>query len=330
MINNRYEIMALISATNCNPNGDPDMDNRPRVDMETGKGLITDVAFKARIRRAVENIMGDDPHFQMLFHDSRSINLEIARAALKANGVEQLKSQNNKVAETARLMEETFWDVRTFGGVLSTGMNAGQIRGPVQIAMASSVDPVDVQTATITRNSYTEGDFKTLQEYIDADAKKPVDKKRTIGNKKYIPYGLYVMKASVSANLSRSTGFSEEDLKVLLEGIAAMYQDDISASKMGMSLSGPIIVFKHVGTQADKNSEQNKREARLGCARADKLFGLLKIQKKDGVLYPRGIDDYDVRFDAGKIPEGVICGFKNEIFDDVDWSMKDTDGFFAK
>lgn len=187
-----------------------------------------------------------------------------------------------------------------------------------------------MQTATITRSSYTEGDYKTLQEYIDADAKKPADKKRTIGNKKFIPYGLYVMKVSVSANLSKVTGFSEKDLEVLLQGIAAMYQDDISASKMGMSLAGPIIVFKHIGTQADKNSDQNKREARLGCARADKLFGLLKVQKKTGVQYPRSIEDYDIRFDADKLPDGVICGFKNEIFDSVDWSMKDADGFFTK
>ena len=329
MLKNRYEIMAMVSAVNCNPNGDPDMDNRPRVDMETGRGLITDVAFKARIRRAVENIKGKDPHYQMLFHDSNSINMEIARAALKANKTDKL-DKNNQVAETRRLMEETFWDVRTFGGVLSTGLNAGQVRGPVQVAMASSVDPVDVQSLTITRNSYAEGNFGTLKEYEDADAARPSDKKRTMGNKKYIPFGLYVMKISVSANLARNTNFSEEDFKVLLEGIAAMYQDDISASKMGMSLVGPIIVFKHIGTQADNNSEQNRIEAMLGCARADQLFDLLRIVKKENVTYPRSIHDYNVYFDMEHLPKGIIAGFKNEIFDDIDWEMKDVNGFFTK
>lgn len=342
MLKNRYEIMAMISAVNCNPNGDPDMDNRPRVDMETGKGLITDVAFKARIRRAVENIKGKDPHYQMLFHDSNSINMEIARAALKANKTDKFipdsknkknpfENANKHVPETARLLEDTFWDVRTFGAVLSTGLNAGQVRGPVQVAMASSVDPIDAQSLTITRNCYADRKvFGTLKEYEDADAATPLNEKRTMGNKKYIPFGLYVMKISVSANLARNTNFSEEDFKVLLEGIAAMYQDDISASKMGMSLVGPIIVFKHVGTQADNNSEQNRIEAMLGCARADKLFDLLRIVKKENVTYPRSIHDYNVYFDKEHLPKGVIAGFKNEIFDDIDWEMKDVNGFFTK
>ncbi len=328
MLNNRYEIMALVAAANCNPNGDPDMDNRPRMDMETGKGLITDVAFKARIRRAVEKIRGEDAHFQMLFHDSNSLNREIARAALKANGTDSLRS-NNKVEETKKIMEETFWDVRTFGGVLSTGLNAGQVRGAVQVAMASSVDPIDIQSVTITRNSYAEGNYGTIAEYDQEDEKKPADKKRTMGNKKFIPFGLYILKMSVSTNLAQQTGFDEEDFKVLLQGIGAMYQDDISSSKMGMSLAGPIIVFKHVGTQADKNSIQNIREARLGCARADKLFRLLQVVKKPDVEYPRSVEDYKISFYRDGIPAGVICGFKYEIFDEIDWEMRDEDGFFT-
>lgn len=326
MLKNRYEIMALVQAVMCNPNGDPDMDNRPRMDLETGYGVITDVCFKSRIRRAVEML---DPSQEMLFRDGNSLNRDIAKAAFEANGVdsfkgEEFRDKNPRVAETAALIAQRFYDARTFGAVLSSGLNGGQLRGPVQVAMANSIDPINVEDITITRNSYTDGQYKTLKEYDDADANRPDEKKRTMGDKKYIPYGLYTLKATVSANLAQKTGFDENDLKLLIEGIMQMYSNDISASKMGMSVLSPVIIFKHVGTQDENNAEDNEREAMLGCAPAYKLFELLDVKKKDDVEYPRSYKDYDAAFHLSKLPKGVNVGFKTGPFQNIQWgSLQD-------
>ncbi len=331
MIENRYEIMAIVQAENCNPNGDPDMDNRPRSDLETGLGVISDVSFKARIRRVVEQIKGDDPNYQILFKDGASINREICRAALEANGVkeftkEQISKGNPKVPETTAKLNEKYWDVRTFGAVLTTGLNGGQVRGPVQVAMSTSINPINIEEITITRNSYTDGDkLKSVEEYDKIDKEKPADKKRTMGNKKYIPYGMYIFKATVSANLANISGFDEEDLRLLIEGVTQMYQNDISSSKMGMSVLSPVIIFKHVGTQDENNSENNKREAMLGCASSLTLFELLEINKKENVDYPRSRRDYDAKFHISKLPKGVEVGFKTGPFQEIQWGTLDND-----
>lgn len=309
--------MALVQAVECNPNGDPDMDNRPRIDLETGYGIMTDVSFKSRIRRAIEMI---DPSQEMLFRDGNSINRAIADAALKANGTDKLaKKSNTKVNETTKIITEKYFDARTFGAVLSTGLNAGQVRGPVQVAMATSVDPIDIQDITITRNSYTGGEFETIAEYDREDQNLTSDKKRTMGNKKFIPYGLYTFKATVSANLANKTGFDEEDLKLLIEGITQMYSNDISSSKMGMSVLSPVIIFKHVGTQSANNQENNEREAMLGCAPAYKLFELLELKKKSEVEFPRDYKDYNAVFHMSKLPNGIKVGFKPGPFQETIW-----------
>lgn len=329
MLKNRYEIMALVQAENCNPNGDPDMDNRPRIDLETGYGIMTDVCFKARIRRAVEELKGEEERYKILFKDGTSINREICEAALKANNTEkftpeQIKKGNANVKGTTEAITEKYWDARTFGAVLSTGLNGGQVRGPVQVAMASSVDPINIEEITITRNSYTAGDKLTsLEEYDKLDAETPDDKKRTMGNKKYIPYGLYVFKATVSANLANKCNFDEEDLKVLIEGITQMYANDISSSKMGMSVLTPIIIFKHVGTQDAANSDNNAKEALLGCAPAYKLFDLLELNKKENVENPRSYKDYEALLHVSRLPKGVKIGFKNGPFQDIQWDNID-------
>lgn len=317
-IKNRYEITALIEAKMCNPNGDPDLDNLPRNDMETGYGFITDVAIKSRIRAYVMDAYAEKEGLEILIKDGNSINRSIAESVLKVNSANKI-AKHNKENEAAQHMCERYWDVRTFGGVLSTGLKAGQVRGPVQISMPLSVDPIDIEEIAITRKAYTEGKFSTLEEYDAADDKKELSSKRTMGKKSYIPYGLYVLKITVSANVAAKVNFTEDDLNILLEGIAQMYNCDASSSKMGMSVVSPIVIFKHIGTQSDKDSEQNIKEAMFGCTHSYKLFDLLKIEKKEDVIIPRNYSDYNVTLKLEDLPAGVICGLKDNPYGGIVW-----------
>lgn len=327
-LKNRYEIVALVEARMCNPNGDPDMGNRPRIDLQTGRGIITDVAFKARMRNYVIDACRGTVGMDILMRSGASINMAIADAVLSTNGVTSLKGNNTKVLDSAKCMCERYWDVRTFGAVLSTGLNAGQVRGAVQVGMALSVDPIEPVTSSITRRCYTAGAFSTLAEYEKADAAMPDDKKRTMGDKSFIPYGLYVLHATVSANLAQKVGFTEEDFTLLLESIVQMYDNDASSSKMGMSVLTPIVVFKHVGINI-QNPAQLEKEALLGCAPAYKLFDLVSVHKKDGIEFPRSYQDYDVKLQLSGIPAGVDCGIKKSPYSDIDWisSGQDVDLF---
>lgn len=320
-IANRYEFMVLVEATYCNPNGDPDMGNLPRQNLDTGHGIITDVAIKRRIRNYVEDAF---PEQSILMRSGTNLNRKIAEAVMAVNECKDLKNikKGEKQEESQNWMCEKYWDVRTFGGVLSTGRNAGQIRGAVQVAMATSVDPITVEDMTITRMCYVDKDFNTLEEFDDLDAKTDEDKKRTMGNKKVTPYGLYIVKGSISASLAEKTSFSENDLSKLWEAILQMYNHDISSSKEGMSVISPLIIFKHVGTQ-NNNNEEKIREAKLGCAPAQMLFGLLDVHKKDDIEFPRKFDDYRVTFKASELPEGVEVGFKYLPFKDVEWNTDD-------
>lgn len=331
-IKNRLEIITLVQAIMCNPNGEPDMNNIPRRDPVSGLGIITDGASKSWMRNYMLLAHGDEPGMEILMQNGTSINKKIAESVLKVNGFGRKapkgfdSGKNQKVAESAKDMCARFWDVRTFGGVLTTGLNAGQIKGPVQVAMATSVDPIDPRTITITRKAYAEGkDFLSLDEYEKEEAERPDDKKRTMGDKSYIPYGLYVLKITVSAALAEKTGFTENDLSMLLEALVQMLDANASSSKMGMSLASPVIIFRHVGTQPDSNSVQNEKEARLGCAPANKLFDILDVHKKDGVESPLSINDYEVVFNKSKLPRGVEFGLKTMPFEDVQWGEKALD-----
>lgn len=323
VLSNRYEFMFLVEANGCNPNGDPDMGNLPRQDEDTGLGYITDVALKRRIRNYIDDAYGTEDQMQILMRKGTSINEKIAESALAVNGIDKFSKGfvNNKVSETEAYMTNRYWDVRTFGGVLSTGRNAGQVRGAVQITGSNfSIDPIQPKSITVTRMCYTDGgDYSTLEEYREADQKLAEDKKRTMGTKQFVPYGLYLVRGSVSACLAQKNGFTNEDLNKLFEAIIQMYNHDISSSKEGMSVVGPLIIFKHIGTQAPENEEQNKKEAMLGCAPAHKLFSLLDIRKKDGVLTPRQYKDYDVALKVSEIPTGVCVGFKSMPFEPVVW-----------
>ena len=315
-IQNRYEIMALVQAVMCNPNGDPDAGNAPRNDPFTGQGIITDVAFKRWIR----NYIQDAYNQEIMISKGASLNTKIAAAVLEANDIKVFPKtfKNERVDESAALMCKKYWDVRTFGGVMSTGRNAGQIKGAVQIAMATSYDPIDILDMQITRMAYADGkDCKTLEEYEEEERTHENDKKRTFGEKHIACYGLFQFKASVSAAIAKKVGFTEEDLKMLFEAIFQMMEHNNSSSKMGMSLVSPVIVFKHVGTQDAANAEQKIREAILGCAPAHKLFELLHVQKRAEIESPRKIEDYEIAFDYQSVPKGVEVGLKLEPYGDV-------------
>lgn len=318
-IKNRYEIMALIEAKMCNPNGDPDAANQPRQDITTEEGIITDVAVKRWIRNYVDDAFEDQ---NIMVRKGTSMNKKIAEAVYAVNGLpEDAKNvQNKMVDETADFMARNYWDIRTFGGVLSTGLNAGQIKGAVQVAMSTSVDPVEQMQLSITRMAYADGTGKTLAELKKEEENRAEDKKRTMGDKQIIPYGLFPLKIAVSANIGQQVHFTEKDMDILLEAIYQMLDHNNSSSKMGMSLVSPVIVFKHVGTQPKENAAQNEREAKLGCAPAHKLFGLLHVKKKEGVAAPRDISDYDITFDTDKVPAGVIVGVKDSPYGAVDYS----------
>lgn len=318
IISNRYEFMVLVEANYCNPNGDPDMGNLPRQNLDTGRGIITDVAIKRRIRNYIEDGF---PEQEILMKSGTNLNKKIAEAVMAVNGCDNLKGVKNgsNQSESQNWMCDKYWDVRTFGGVLQTGRNAGQIRGAVQIAMASSVDPITVEDITITRMCYVDKDFDTLEEFEEYDEKRDEDRKRTMGNKKVTPYGLYVVKGSISASLAEKTGFSEDDLSKLWEAILQMYNHDISSSKEGMSVISPLIIYKHIGTQSENNDEK-AREAKLGCAPAQMLFDLLGVQKKEDVDYPRKLEDYKLTFKFSKLPQGVAVGFKYLPFKEIEWN----------
>lgn len=320
---NRVEFMFLVEANGCNPNGDPDMGNLPRQDEDTELGYITDVALKRRIRNYIDDAYGTEDGMQILMQKGTSINEKIAESVFDVNGLEQLPKNfvNTKVPEAEAYMTKKYWDVRTFGGVLSTGRNAGQVRGAVQITGTNfSIDPIQPKSITITRMCYTDGgDYSTLEEYRDADNKYADDKKRSMGTKQFIPYGLYLVCGSVSACLAQKNGFTEEDLDKLFEAVIQMYNHDISSSKAGMSVVGPLIIFKHVGTQAPENAEQNAKEAMLGCAPAHKLFELLTVHKKEDALFPRKYEDYEIMLNASDVPAGVKIGFKSYPFEPVMW-----------
>lgn len=167
---------------------------------------------------------------------------------------------------------------------------------------------------------YTDGNFNTLKEFDEADAKMDPDKKRTMGTKQFIPYGLYLVKGTVSANLARKNGFSEEDLDVLFEALLQMYNNDVSSSKTGMSVVSPLIIFKHIGVaDANNDPEQKEKEAMLGCCGAHKLFDLFHVSKKEDVDTPRAYSDYNVTLDISDVPSGVEIGIKDNPFDNVTW-----------
>lgn len=305
-IQNRYEFFFLFDCENGNPNGDPDSGNAPRVDPETLQGLVSDVALKRRIRNYVQLARGNEmPHAIFVEHAS-NLNRKIARAHEETAGElpEKKQATRGQVQEAKGWMCANFYDVRTFGAVMSTGANAGQVRGPVQIAFAKSVDrvlPLDVSITRMAVASEGKG-LVTSADYLKWEEEQPEDKLRTMGRKALIPYGLFIGKGFISAHLAQETGFSNGDLALLWEALLNMYEHDRSSSK-GLMTVQKLFIFKHVGTDSD--GDQRTRQAMLGCAPAQQLFELIEVGKKDGVDAPRSFDDYQVTVHRDRLPVGV-------------------------
>lgn len=318
-IQNRYEFVYYVACTNANPNGDPDMGNSPRIDPQTMQGFITDVATKRRIRNYIQTAYAGQPGMNIIVQQSTNLNRHIAEAK-RAAGVEDCAKEKEAVYAGRKKACELFYDVRTFGAVMSTGPNAGQVRGPVQITFGKSLDPVLPLDISITRMAAADAikDGK-VEDYLKQEAETAEDKLRTMGRKQLIPFGLYEVRGFISANLAAETGFDDDDLKTLFESILNMYEHDHSASKGEMSVVSPLIIFKHVGT--DSNEEQRTRQAKLGCAPAHKLFELVHVQKKPDVEFARDYRDYDAEVDVTRVPSGVKIGFQSNPYGPICWGV---------
>ncbi len=287
-IKNRYDFVVLFDVENGNPNGDPDAGNMPRVDPESGYGLVTDVCLKRKIRNYVEMVKEEEEGYQIYIKENIPLNRSDAKAFAylntDANKVKNMKKDDPELDRKVRdFMCRNFYDIRTFGAVMTTfvkaNLNCGQVRGPVQLGFAKSVDPVLPQEVTITRVAIT----------TESDAEK---KGTEMGRKYIVPYGLYRVEGYISANLARKvTGFSEDDLELLWQAILNMFENDRSAARGKMAVR-KLIVFKH-------NSE-------LGCAPAYKLFDAVKVERKEGVEVPRSFSDYVVEI-SPDLPEGITC-----------------------
>jgi CRISPR-associated protein Csd2 len=308
-LENRYEFLFLFDCENGNPNGDPDAGNAPRIDPEDMYGLVSDVALKRRVRNYVQVAKNSEPEYQIFIQHAINLNRPIAESHLRANGgiPEKGKASKDKVRLARDWMCKNFYDVRTFGAVMSTGANAGQVRGAVQFSFARSLDKVLPLDISLTRMAVTEDvkGAKSLDDFQKWESEQPEDQLRTMGRKNLIPYGLYAAKGFVSAHLAQNTGFGEADLNLLWEALLNMYDHDRSASKGIMSCRG-LYIFKHVGTDSD--SEQRKKQAMLGCAPAHKLLDLgsiIAIKKREGVEAPRKFADYQVTVHEDRLPVGV-------------------------
>ena len=276
-IKNRYDFVYLFDVQDGNPNGDPDGDNAPRTDYETGQGLVTDVCLKRKVRNYVQIKMGEDQLNQIFVKEGAVLNNEIKKAykALDLKPKEKGKESDNK-DKARQYMCEHYYDIRTFGAVMSTGDNAGQVRGAVQLTFARSIDPVMTSEHTVTRMAVTD--------------EKDKDKERTMGRKATVPYGLYRAHGFISATLARETTFSEDDLDLLWEALKNMFDLDRSAAR-GLMAARRLIVFKHKDD--------------LGNAPAHKLFELVKVEAKDPSSPARSFSDYEITVDESKLPKGV-------------------------
>lgn len=293
-IKNRYEFVVLFDVENGNPNGDPDSGNMPRIDPESGLGLVTDVCLKRKIRNYVETVKEDAKGYKIYIKEDVPLNRS-DREACESLGITE--TEDKKVTEALKKLKKSdkdvdiklrdymcdnFYDIRTFGAVMTTfvkaSLNCGQVRGPVQLGFARSIDPIVSQEVTITRVAIT----------TEKDAE---NKSTEMGRKNIVPYGLYLVEGYISANLARKvTGFSEEDLDLLWEAIINMFENDHSAARGKMAVR-ELIVFKH--------------SKELGDCPAYKLFDAVEVRKKEEIEYPRKYQDYTVQIHEEMIPDSV-------------------------
>ena len=286
-INNRYEFVLLYDVENGNPNGDPDAGNMPRIDPETGHGIVTDVAIKRKIRNYVELVKGDAPGWKIYVKENVPLNAQHEQAYIATNTPiptsnkerKAMRKDVQKITELRQWMCANFFDIRTFGAVMNTEVPAGIVRGPVQINFSRSIDPITQLEASITRVTVTRQDE---------------DKTTEMGRKHYVPYALYRAEGYISAKLAnhpeKGTGFNEEDLQLLWEALINMFEHDHSAAR-GKMATRKLIVFKH--------------ESDLGNAPSHLLFERVQVERKPGVAVPRKYSDYLVTIDKDNLPAGV-------------------------
>lgn len=290
VIAQRHDVLILFEVTNGNPNGDPDSGNQPRVDPLSQRGLVSDVCLKRKIRNYVElfpPITNGRSH-KILVRQGAVLNREQEKA-VKETKEPETKDKTKDKSEHARRVKDwlckEFYDVRTFGAVVSTGDEVmkgsayGQIRGPVQFTFGQSFDPIVPQEITITRCAVTK----------EEDAAK----ERTMGQKYIVPYGLYAARCYVSPAFAENTGFDQSDFDLLVEALTHLFDHDRSAARGDMVVRG-IFDFEHVGTQAESNAAQNLREARLGCAHAHELFESIQVELRDKSRTPQNVGDYKI------------------------------------
>lgn len=286
-IKNRYDFVILFDVENGNPNGDPDTGNMPRMDPETGIGLVTDGCLKRKIRNYINTVMEEKEGYRIYIRRDTALE-EKDKEALEYLGIENMKSakKNDPLIEKkiSDFMCRNFFDIRAFGGVMTTftkgALNCGQIRGPVQLGYARSVEPITTQEITITRTAIT-------------TVKDAAEKTTEMGRKFIVPYGLYRVEGYISGILAEKvTGFSEEDLKLLWKAIINMFEDDRSSARGNMAVR-ELIVFKH--------------ESKLGNAPAHKLFDRITVEKKANVAIARAYKDYNVTVDTDNLPAGITC-----------------------
>lgn len=274
-LKNRIDFVYIFDVQDGNPNGDPDAGNLPRVDAETGMGLVTDVCLKRKVRNYVQIAKGLADGYDIFIKEKAVLNKLID----KAHDDSEVKASKDKTEAARKFMCKNYYDIRTFGAVMSTGKNAGQVRGAIQLTFARSVDAIATAEHSITRMAVA----------TEKEAEKQSGDNRTMGRKATVPYGLYVCHGFISANLAQQTGFSEEDLELFWDALKNMFDVDRSAAR-GLMSAQKLIVFKH--------------DSVLGNAPANKLFDLVKVEKVcDGA--PRSFSDYTVTIDKSGLPANV-------------------------
>lgn len=276
-VNNKIDFVYIFDVQDGNPNGDPDAGNLPRVDPETGMGLVTDVCLKRKVRNYVQVAKNCTEGFDIFIKEKAVLNNLIDDS--HEHETVKDKKDGEKTAAARSVMCDRYYDVRTFGAVMSTGKNAGQVRGPIQFTFARSVDPITSLEHSITRMAVA----------TDKEAQKQSGENRTMGRKSTVPYGLYVCHGFISANLAKDTGFSGEDLELFYNALANMFDCDRSAAR-GLMSAQKLILFTH--------------DSELGNAPANKLFDLVKIEKNSAEV-ARSFADYTVTIDCDSLPSGV-------------------------
>lgn len=274
-LKNRIDFVYIFDVQDGNPNGDPDAGNLPRVDAETGMGIVTDVCIKRKVRNYVQVAKGLANGYDIFVKEKAVLNNEID----KAHDDAKVKAAQNKIAAARQYMCEHYYDIRTFGAVMSTGKNAGQVRGPIQLTFARSVNHVATSEHSITRIAVA----------TPKEAESQNGENHTMGRKATIPYGLYVCHGFISANLAQQTGFTEDDLALFFDALKNMFDLDRSAAR-GLMSAQKLIVFRHA--------------SELGNAPANKLFDLVKVEKTTNDV-PRSFKDYAVSINTSALPNGV-------------------------